>query len=63
LGMLYLYGQGVEKSMLTGYQHVLSASLQIGLKSIDSRDLVSSALTAEQIADIQEETRNWQLKT
>ena len=62
LGRHYLYGMGIEKDVIMGYQYLLQASLNVASKSMDSRDLVSSGLNEEQIAQIQEETRNWQPK-
>ena len=60
LGRHYLYGCGVAQNTLLAYQYLIMASIHVGSKAIDSRDLVNAALTAEQIAEIQDETRNWQ---
>lgn len=60
LGQRYLYGVDGETDLLQGYQYLLKASMNVSRKSLDSRDLVSTGITAEQIAGIQDETRNWQ---
>jgi TPR repeat protein len=63
LGRQYLYGAGVPKDILLAYQYLLKASINVGSKAIDSRDLVNTGLTAEQLAAIQEDSRHWQFKS
>lgn len=60
LGLKYLEGEGVARDPVKAYQLMLKASLDIGKRFSDSRDLVKSGLTQEQITEMQTCAIDWQ---
>jgi hypothetical protein len=53
LGLRYLHGEGVEQDTVAAYKLLLQASFNIGKNARDSRELVDSQLTGEQIEETQ----------